>query len=270
MEPPLLAALIRSELIARAQRLRIVVGELAGVPRGEAAGDDGDTSGALAQAITCAGDLVDELERLAAVAATYADTGNAQGDRVMVHELLQQIVAASSTGPSMRFKLRDPAADVAPVYGHAVLLRKLLAHLLREMDAGAWPDRRIVVATRQLGNHLLVGGHCEAPPANERHRIAHASLPVDEMTLQVCEQIAQLHGGTLRVETGDGRKPSALARFTLSLPTSAAAGASNPHCADCVMTMQIELYASDLAELNDRCQRMESERNADGQAAHRR
>lgn len=94
VEPPLLAALIHSELVGRAKRLRTVVAQLARELGADANGDDGDATGALAQTILCADDLVGELERLAAVAASYTDAGSTQGDRVLVHELLRDIVAA--------------------------------------------------------------------------------------------------------------------------------------------------------------------------------
>lgn len=90
VEPPRLAALIHSELVARAERLRVVAGQLALERGADAGAGDGEATGTLAETIRCAEDLVGELERLAAVAATYANTGNAQGDRVVVHERLQE------------------------------------------------------------------------------------------------------------------------------------------------------------------------------------
>lgn len=90
VEPPRLAALIHSELVARAERLRVVAGQLALERGADAGAGDGEATGTLAETIRCAENLVGELERLAAVAATYANTGNAQGDRVVVHERLQE------------------------------------------------------------------------------------------------------------------------------------------------------------------------------------
>jgi hypothetical protein len=85
-ELPFAAALIRSGLGARAQRLRVVVGRLADAQRGDAAAYEREAAGALAETIRCADDLAAELERLAAIAATYTDAENLQGDRAVVHE----------------------------------------------------------------------------------------------------------------------------------------------------------------------------------------
>lgn len=271
-EAPLLAGLMRGELIEWVNQLQGIFDRL------EQMRSEGLLPATLAgmQVFNTASrqttELASKIEALASLAEVFSHGTESNRERFFLHGLLNEVVGSSSANPSSRFVIREPDANIAPVYGNKHLLRMLLAHLLRELDASTPVEQKIVLTLRQLGNHMFLSSHPEALLPTDKRSKPHSLPPsMEGMTFSLCRRIAELHGGTLRLESEAGRKGQELMHFTISLPTCKQAEAPNERqCTDCPLTAQIERYATDLAELIDRCHELEKERIPDGQAADRR
>lgn len=257
-EPPLLAGLIRGELLGsmkELQRAFVTLDEMsrAGlIPTtlsGKAVFDD-------ASAMLAA--LTEKMELLAGLSETYSAQQSSNQERFFVYALLREVIGARKEGVTGRFTAREPHTDVAPVYGNKHWLQLLLKYLVRQLDATVSPDERIVFTIRQLGNHMVLASSTEGLSAAERR---HPRVPrqIDVgLSASFCERIAELHGGSLRFSCEEDGNVDTLVGVTLSLPTSIGAQATGIRCGECPMLEQIERYASDLALLMDRCERLES------------
>ncbi|MBV5337538.1 MAG: sensor histidine kinase, partial [Deltaproteobacteria bacterium] len=171
-----------------------------------------------------------------------------------------------------RFVLKEPDREAAPVYGNKRWLELMLTHLLHELDNSISPfDQRIVLTTRQLGNHLILRAQNESIPHHERTRNKASIEWFEGLSLNLCRRIAELHGGTLRLDLNeiDGGA-SELTGFILSIPTSSPQVVESFNCSDCSLIKQIENYANDLAELIDHCHELEETRSTNnGQVVNR-
>jgi len=270
VESPLLAGLIRSEVIEWAQRLK---GSLEQLKRLQAEGLMGTTltaKSAFAEATQQAGGLLNNMEMLAGLAETYAGQSEDSRERLFLFALLKGIIKSKPGTPQGRFVLKEPDREAAPVYGNKRWLELMLTHLLHELDTSIHPfDQRIVLTIRQLGNHMILRAQNESIPHNERNRNKSAVEWFEGLTLNLCRRIAELHGGTLRLDSNEIDDASELTGFILSIPTSSPQVEESFHCSDCSLIKQIENYANDLAELMDRCQELEEARGAkDGKAAN--
>jgi hypothetical protein len=261
-EPPLLAGLIETELIAWAAQLRTTLSTLTDGPPGNAA-----TADVIAQASRQAGELIEKMNTLATIAATYTHAAAGNREHIVIQELAQAVGDDIGGGRVSRIVVRAPDATVAPVYGSRKLLETLFDHLLKELDAGTPPGQTIVLKIHQLGHHLLVTSNIENRlPMHSQAMSGMSSLPTQGLTFALCRRIAEFHGGTLRLETqqdtvmAPNKERPVLHRFTLSLPTGSPIDEIiDSRCEACPFVGQVELYAADLAELLDRCHRMENQ-----------
>lgn len=262
VEAPLLAGIMRAEMLEGMQKLRASYAYLEQL-RSE--GTIPVTYGGKAAFEETASMLVemsDKMELLAALAETYAGLSSSNQERVFLHTLLTGIIGASGGKYAARFVVREPQSEVAPVYGNKDWLRLLLSHLLRELDTSINPAERIVFTLRQMGNHMVLGSSTEALPPAARNRAKPAALPDDGLTATFCRRIAEQHGGALRLHYEEDGDEKLLSGITLSLPTSALGQPVTGRCSECPLIDQIECYANDLAVLMARCEQLERKPNA--------
>jgi hypothetical protein len=270
VESPLLAGLIRSEVIDWAQKLKVSLEHL---ERMQAEGLMGTTltvKSVFAEASQQAGGLLKNMEVLAGLAETYAGQSEDSRERLFLFALLNGIIKSKFSAHPGRFVLKDSDREAAPVYGNKRWLELMLTHLLHELDTSIHPfEQRIVLTIRQLGNHMILRAQNESIPHHERSRNKSSVEWLEGMTLNLCRRIAELHGGTLRLDSNEVYDSYELTGFVLSIPTSSPQVEESFRCSDCSLIKQIENYANDLAELMDRCQELEETRRAqDGQAAN--
>ncbi|MCX7177236.1 MAG: ATP-binding protein [Proteobacteria bacterium] len=269
VEPPLLAGLMRAELIDSAKQLQGVFTELTALRAEGLMPSTLAGKSVFNEAARMTEALVEKMELLTCLAETYSGQHDSNQDRLFLHTLLTDIIGAKAGTASARFAVQESGAEVAPVYGNKRWLRLLLAHLLRELDAGTNPAEKIIFTLRQLGNHMLLVSRTEAVAAGKRHQ-GKLPLPADGgLTNSLCQRIAELHGGGLHLLSEEEGGKALLTGFTLSLPTSVNGLMETFRCSECSLTGQIERYAADLALLADRCQQLEEERTSNGKAADR-
>lgn len=259
-EPSLLAGLIRAELIESTKQLRGSFAHLAqmiadGQIKATLAGKS-----ALHDAETMLAETAEKMDLLSCLAETYANQRDSNQERLFLYSLLAEIVGLQAGKNLTRFAINEPPSGIAPVYGNKRWLNLMLAYLVHELDEGCNPAEKIVFTLRQLGNHMLLTTSVENPPRRERPQPVLTLLPEARLTWSFCRRIAELHGGSLRLEIEDEGSGEVLTGFTLSMPTSVQGKAEIRQCADCPLTEQIECYAADLAELMDRCDQLEQER----------
>lgn len=261
-EPPLLAGLIRGELLRAMKELQRTFATLDEMSRAGLVPATLSGKAVFDTASTTAKALVEKMELLAALAETYSGPHGSNQERFFIYALLCEVIGARKAGATTRFTVREPQTEVAPVYGNKHWLQLLLKYVVRELDATVSSDERIVFTIRQLGNHMLLASSTEAMSAAER-RQPRAPRQIDVgLSASFCERIAELHGGTLRFSYEDGGNVDTLVGVTLSLPTSVGGQATGIRCAECPLLDQIERYASDWVTLMDRCERLERERSA--------
>jgi len=255
----LLAGIIRAELSDGMRQLRTAFGHLNQLR------DEGlitTTLGGQAvfdEATQVLADLAEKMEMLACLSESHSRQRESNQERLFIYSLLGEIVGARPAKTSSRFVVKEPQADVAPVYGNRHWLKLLLTQLLRELDANINPAERIVFTLRQLGNHMVLASSTEVVPTAERNRTKPPPLPDGGLVTSFCQRIVDLHGGTLRLQFEDDGAENRISGMTLSLPTSAEGLRASGPCAQCPLVEQIECYATDLAVLMDRCERLESE-----------
>lgn len=262
VEPPLLAGLIRGEMLHGVKRLRASYAHLdqlrseGVIPTtlsGQTAFDD---------TVRMLSNMADDMELLACLAETYADSSDSNQERLFLYSMLTGIIGGGRGKTAPRFVVKEPQTEVAPVYGNKEWLRLLLSYLLRELDASVGPTEKIVFTLRQLGNHMVLSSGTEALTAAERNRPRASPFPGAGLTESFCQRIVELHGGTLRLLHEDDGGQGVLSGITLSLPTSVQGQAVTNRCNECPLIDQIECYATDLAVLMDRCEQLERKPHA--------
>ena len=269
VEPPLLAGLIRGELVEWTKQLGGVFEHLEQMrvdglmPRTLSGSELFDRSAQLAR------DLAGKMESLASLAETYGGQNGPNHERFFLSSLLSEILAARTDSRWPRFAIKRHGTEIGPVYGNKQWMRTLLLHLLRELELNMGAQQKIVFSLRQLGNYVLLVCHDESLPAHDRDRPRPPLPPASGLTFSLCRRIAELQGGTVRLNTEVQFEKTVLTGFTLSLPTSAEANTEMRRCDECPLVEQIEHYASDLALLIDRCHDLEEERNTHGKAIDR-
>lgn len=268
-ESSLLAGLIRAELIESTKQLRstfahlgrmIADGQIKATLAGKAALDEAETMLA---------ETSGKMELLSALAETYSGRHDSDQERLFLFNLLSEILGLRTWKNLARFSVNEPPAGIAPVYGNKRWLDLMLSCLVHELDKGINPEEKIVFTLRQLGNFMLLTNTVETPALRQSSHPVMTLLPEVDLPLGFCRRIAELHGGSLRLEIEEEGARQVLTGFTLSMPTSVQGKAQIRQCADCPMTEQIECYAADLAELMDRCEHLEQERKPHAQAPHR-
>jgi hypothetical protein len=271
VEPPLLAGLIRSEVIESAEKLKA---SLAHLERMHAEGMTGTTLTArseISAACQQAATLLKRMEIVAGLAETYAGQSADNQERFFLSSLTNDILKSKLGAPPGRFVLKEPDRQVGPVYGNKRWLELMLTQLLHELDRSIHAtEQRIVLTLRQLGNHIIMRAQNETmPPLGQKHDQP-AAMKCEGLTLSLCRRIAELHGGTLCADAETSSGADELTGFVLSLPTSSPQTQDALQCTDCSLTRQIEHYAADLAELIDHCRELEQTRSMnDGQTVNR-
>lgn len=268
-EPPVLAGLIRQELIEWTRQLQGAFDHLEELRAGGSLPTTLSGTAAFDKAAQQTQAMVGKMEALACLAETYSGQTAANQERFFLSSLLSEILAERADNRWPRLAIQAHGSEVAPVYGNKHWLRTMLLHLLRELELNMGAQQKIVFSLRQLGNFVLLVCHDESLPAKDRNRPRPPLPPPTGLSFSFCRRIAELHGGTVRLDCEEEFGKTALTGFTLSLPTSADAHPETRRCEECPLVEQIERYASDLAELLDRCQQLEEERNAHGKATDR-
>jgi hypothetical protein len=271
VEPPLLAGLIRSEVIEGAEKLKT---SLAHLERMHAEGVTATTHtgrSGIAAAYQQAARLLNRMEMVAGLAETYAGQSEDNQERFFLSSLTKDILKSRLGAPPGRFVLKEPDRQVGPVYGNTRWLELMLTHLLHELDRSIHStEQRIVLTLRQLGNHIVMCAQNESMPQPVQKHEPPAAPRIEGLTLSLCRRIAELHGGTLSADTETGPDADELSAFVLSLPTSSPQTQDGLQGMDCSLTRQIEHYAADLAELIDHCRELEQARSMnDGQTVDR-
>lgn len=270
VESPLLAGLIRGELVEWNKQLQGVYDRLEDL-RAEGLMPSTLTGVALFEdAARLTRSLAGKMEALASLAETYGGQNSNNRERFFLSTLLGEIISARSDHRWPRFAVEAQGPEVAPIYGNKRWLGTMFAHLLRELELNMGSVQKIVFSVRQLGNHVLLVCRDETVPARDQNRPRPQLPPPTGLTFSFCRRIAELHGGSLRLDAEDDDDKTALSGFTLSLPTSAETVLPARSCDECPVVDQIERYAADLAELIDRCERLEEERKVNGKATDRR
>ena len=146
------------------------------------------------------------------------------------------------------------------VYGSAPWMGYALRVLIESLLQGAPKHSRIALATRQMGNFVVLTGHvvnaevtlnsaARAALASPRAAVADGGAEKLDSTMRMlmCRRIVDLHGGQLKLEllpTLD------VESFTLTLATGVPAHErSRVSCADCRYTLQAQSYAQDMAQM---------------------
>ena len=271
VESPLLAGLIRSEVTEWAQKLKK---SLEHIERLQTEGSMGTTlsaRSAISEASQQAGTLLNNMEMLAGLAETYAGQNEDNRERFFLSSLINGIIKSKPGVAQHRFVLKEPDREVGPIYGNKRWFELMLSHLLQDLDSSIHSiDQRIVLTLRQLGNHMIMRAQYETMPYVERNQDRPSVQRVEGLTLGLCRRIAELHAGTLRLDSEEIHGATELTGFILSLPTSSPQSQDSLRCADCSLIKQIENYAADLAELMDRCRELEQARSTnDGQVVNR-
>ena len=210
--------------------------------------------------------LVSELqtgfERLLDLAQVFGTESLQANERIEIPPLLEQVWAAiAPLAQVRRLQIRvgglQGGDTLAPVYGSASLLARVviecLASVLRNAPAGS----RVDVTLHQRGPRLLIVLHDCGPFAARRDELqtldlllprdtGRAARVLDTLGLQLCQRIVKLHGGTLRWDASEGPHD-----FLIDLPTG---GPGHP-TDGAVSAGQIERYARDMAQLLARTQR---------------
>lgn len=253
VESPLLAGLMRKELIEWARQLHEAFESLDQVCS-ETSGVSPAERRISGKAAEMTAGLIGKMETLACLAETYGEPNAKNNERFFVASILFEILAARPDARWPRFTIKPHGPEVAPVYGNKHWLRTMLQHLVRELETNLGATQKIGFSFRQLGNHVLLTCHDETLPAQDRNRPRAPLPPETGLTFSFCRRVAELHGGVVRLDIDEESGHKVLTGFTLSLPTSTAGNPEVRRCEDCPLVEQIERYAADLAELLDRGQ----------------
>ena len=258
VEGSLLAGLIRGELV---EWTRLLAETQAGFEADIAAGLiqlGGNARRRFAHAKDLVAKLTEKMDLIGLLAETYSDPQADNRERLLLEPLLLEILGKSA-GSGGDFEVLPTASDVGPVYGNRHWMRTLLVHLLREMQAALPAGHRVSISVRQLGNHQLVVARTRSEKTRNPARRSEAPLTESgaSLSFSLCRRIAELHGGTLRLETEDDAGAAQLVGYTLSMPTGDSAVTHSAACETCPLQEQMESYAADLAQLIERCEALE-------------
>lgn len=258
VEGSLLAGLIRGELV---EWTRMLAETQAGFEADMGSGLiqlSGNASRRFIRAKELIGKLTEKMELIGLLAETYSDPQADNRERLLLEPLLLEILGKSA-GSGGAFEVLPTGSDVGPVYGNRHWMTTLLVHLLREMQVALPAGHRVSISVRQLGNHQLVVARTRSENNPRAARRTEAVLPQNgaSLSFSLCRRIAELHGGTLRLETEDDDDGLQLVGYALSLPTGDSAAARSAACETCPLQEQMESYAADLAQLIERCDALE-------------
>lgn len=186
------------------------------------------------------------------------------GDRVAMTSLVD---AALQDLPRMKCQFHTSHATTealhaqSPIYGDSKWLQCMLTTLLTAVGEMAPQHSKVEIRVRQNGRYCVVSSHfLQGPgaPAAQAPRAAdsaRARFTIDtDIGMQIARRIVEMHGGQLACTGVDVDAPGAVFQgiesFTVILPTSAPAQfGESPSCRLCMVKLQTERYATDLAFL---------------------
>jgi hypothetical protein len=260
-EPPLLAGLIRNEVLEMAGQFAQAFDTVARLGHGGVPGLSAGARAAFDEVAAQARKLQETLEMLALLAETHAGDDDESRERFFLSSLIKDILQAKPGLRQTRFVVKEAGREIAPVYGNRRWFSLALTHLLHELDMAIHPvEQRIAINLCQLGNHLVAHARNESMPHGGERR-AWVPLPgADGLSFGCCKRIVQLHNGSLRLDLEESGGKNRLMGFTLSVPTSTTMHRQTVACADCAVLQQVESYATDLAELMEQCRELEENR----------
>lgn len=259
VEPPLLAGLIRGELVEWTKQMQGAFDAMNCMRADGSASDSPAEQWVYDKAVNLAASLIGKMEMLACLAETYGEWSAGEHERFFISSLLSEILEARPDTRWPRFALKPHGPDVAPIYGNKRWLRTLLLHLLRELESNLGATQKINFSVKQLGNHILLVCNDEMLLPQDRNQPPPPLPPETGLTFSSCRRIAEIHGGAVRLNIDEENGQKVLTGFILSLPTSTEELVAVRRCDDCPLVEQIERYASDLAAVLDRCEKLEGE-----------
>ena len=187
------------------------------------------------------------------------------GERLSVTDILENVlVSLTPNANRTTVELLANNDKLGRVYGNSAWLSYALRLLIGALVAGAPPRTAIELATRQMGDFLILTGRAKGArsgqPAREFPDTGSDELePPDEhafnIQMMMCKRIIELHAGQLRLTSlpSDGapfHTPTNIESFTMTLMTSMPANERrHASCADCSVVRQQLSYASDMAQL---------------------
>jgi hypothetical protein len=185
------------------------------------------------------------------------------GDRVSLQDITRECIDELSTRRddfSFNQANTGEAGGQDMFFGHAPWLKVAVKGLLECLGESVPEPCRIEIRVWQNGGFVMLTGAPGQPshptsilvkPDPDRSLEARATV---DIRLVICQRIADLHGGQLKIVALEPSQPDAHLRgiesFMLSLPTNKLPQSRDPAaCADCIFARQAELYAEDLAFL---------------------
>jgi hypothetical protein len=199
---------------------------------------------------------MEELSQIAQVGSVFP------GERLSVVALLKDAIATSTFRHCdyyINASATEPSEEVGSVYGSASWIQCAFTALLQCLEQGAPRRSHIVLTVRQNGGFVVVtarpstvadGGDAalvKAEPAKDQALLLAASIRVP-----LAQRIVALHGGQLKViavDDDDAKQSSAIASFTLQLPTGSPVNQRSKDCENCSVNQQALAYARDLVAL---------------------
>ena len=187
------------------------------------------------------------------------------GERLSVPKLIENIlVSLPPNANRTTAELSASTDNLGPVYGNGAWLGYALRLLIGGLIASA-PRRSIIqLATRQMGDFLILTGRASSARGGPIGPASSQTEPDDQgpenehaanIQLMLCKRIIELHAGQLRLTkmppgASSAHDHSTIESFTLTLMTSMPANErSRASCADCSVVRQQLSYASDMAQL---------------------
>ena len=237
------------------QQLAVLQGQLAALMQGDM---HSDTQAHKAQAVMAQAKRVDGLLK------EISDlTQLMQRDLVFADERIDP--AALMQGLLPEFTRAQASHEIAVgftpdqgqqgvVYGSEHWMKYALQVLLQSLVQGAPKHTRIALATRQMGNFVVLTGRVVNGDAHLHTAAPHGADSVNEasevdntMRMAMCRRIVDLHGGQLKLEL---LPSSEVESFTLTLATGVPTHErSRASCADCRYPLQAQSYAQDMAQM---------------------
>jgi len=187
------------------------------------------------------------------------------GERLSITDIIENVLV--SLPPNANRTTVDLLAStdkLGRVYGNSAWLSYALRLLIGGLVAGAPPRTAIELATRQMGDFLILTGRARGTRTGQPDLVLPDTAADDfestdeqafNIQMMMCMRIIELHAGQLRLtsmptDSNPFHAPTNIESFTMTLMTSMPANErSHASCADCSVVRQQLSYASDMAQL---------------------